>query len=361
MRLDLFSRSHRSGPIVSSYLASSSQKLTVLGGGKAVRFQAGEASFSEQIAPNAHSPRRHAAPRTPIQSTVSATQLIVASFLLLIAILAYSPSFLSVDISLLPSSYAEATQQVIAAIWNLKHDEPPMSSTSVSTHAPAALESIAREAALLTRWGVLRPDYALQAHGGRILLDLTASRQDQARSRSTTPTVGPEVVIDEDLTIGRCWSTAPAGQVGFSTPTLIYPQFVTIDHIPRQLSLDIGCAPRRMVLWGVLDGIFNFRRFQSLSARHLDLQAPFNLTPRGRNAPSVTGDHAFVVLAAIEYDIGGDWPTQTFPIFDHILESRMDFGVFVLEVVDNWGSVDTCLYRVRIHGEPAEIISQGKH
>ncbi|KAH9846924.1 hypothetical protein C2E23DRAFT_692683, partial [Lenzites betulinus] len=197
-----------------------------------------------------------------------------------------------------------------------------------------------------------RPDYALRANGARIYPELTW-QPEQARSRAPSPTsmIGPEVVIDEDISIGRCWSVPTTGQVGIRTFVLVHPTHVTIDHIPRQVALDIDRAPRRVVLWGVVDGLPNIHGLDSLRTLDPDLQLPFNLVPHGRTSPRLAGNYAFVALAAFEYDINND-PTQTFAVFDHITSLHMDFGLFVLEVVDNWGANDVCLYRIRIHGEP---------
>lgn len=282
-------------------------------------------------------------------------RLIIGLSLVFMTILAVYALPSSITTSSLASRCAGAKRQIFAAIHSLGQDsDEPVVPLSIPT-TPAALRGIVQEAALLARWGpVLRPDYALGADGARIMASLTSSRSE----RPPSSTIGPEVVIDEELTIGRCWTTSDSGQLGISMPTLIYPHYVTIDHIPRQLAIDIGRAPRHLVLWGVVDGQSNVRKFRSLSTHDAISQVPFNLAPYGRSAPLVTANNAFVALATFEYDIVNDWPTQTFPVFDHIRDSQMDFGVFVLEIVDNWGGSDTCLYRVRIHGQPAIIAPQ---
>ncbi|OJT15121.1 Spindle pole body-associated protein sad1 [Trametes pubescens] len=320
---------------------------------KAVRFETGEASFSEEMPQNARSLRRRANPHPSIRSSVSTYHLLVGFVLAFAAILAYAP-LPPIDAFGLAPRVARSTREIFSNIWIYGHEER-QALESACTHAPDAHRNTVHDLALLARWGpVLRPDYALGAVGGRIVPSLTSPPLERTRPRSSISATTAEVVIDEELTIGRCWTTAATGQVGLSTPTLIYPQQVTIDHIPRQLALDIGRAPRRMVLWGVIDGLSNMQRFKSLDVDATS-RLPFNGIPHGRSSPPLAAKHAFIALAVFEYDISGDYPTQTFAVFDHIMSSKMDFGIFVLEVVDNWGAPDTCLYRIRIHGEPAAI------
>ncbi|KAL1941592.1 hypothetical protein VTO73DRAFT_7031 [Trametes versicolor] len=288
-------------------------------------------------------------------------QLIAGLSLMLISILATYAFPSSITTSPFASRCAGAKRQILAAIRSIGSDEPVVPMSYIPT-TPAALRDIVQEAAFLARWGpILRPDYALGADGARIVSSLTSSQSNHARARPPASTIGPEVVIDEELSVGRCWLMSVSGQLGLSTPTVIYPQYVTIDHIPRQIAIDIGRAPRHLILWGVVDGQSNLRRFRSLSTHDAFSQVPVHLASHGRSAPLITANLAFAALAIFEYDIASGWPTQTFPVFEHIRDSQMDFGVFVLEVVDNWGGSDTCLYRVRIHGEPAVIASQREH
>ncbi|CDO75812.1 hypothetical protein BN946_scf184951.g10 [Trametes cinnabarina] len=178
---------------------------------------------------------------------------------------------------------------------------------------------------------VLLRDYALQADGGKILPGLTTpTPEDRTATFPGQQIFGPEVVIDDTEAIGRCWSTLVPSQVGMSIPTLIHPTNVTIDHIPCELAADIGRAPRRMVLWGVVDGKPNQARYKAVMAA------------RGRrskeSSPVLTSGHRFLPLAYLEYDIYADSNVQTFSILQDVIDSHMDFGVFVLEILDNWAS-----------------------
>ncbi|KAH9910908.1 uncharacterized protein BXZ73DRAFT_57482, partial [Epithele typhae] len=181
---------------------------------------------------------------------------------------------------------------------------------------------------------VLMRDFALGVDGGMIYPTFTSVNAEAAPLQ-----VGPDVILEEDTRIGQCWRTTVPSQVGISTPVLIHPSNVTIDHIPHEIAADIRRAPRHMILWGVVDGDSNEHRLRTLSS----------LT-----SPRILSGHSIIALAEFEYGIHDGAPVQTFPVFDYIALSGMDFGIFLLDIMDNWGASDVCIYRVRIHGQPAQ-------
>ena len=133
--------------------------------------------------------------------------------------------------------------------------------------------------------------------------------------------------------------------MGISVPMAILPSNITIDHIPKEIASDIGQAPRELVLWGVMDGSANTERYDEHFA---ELWPITNM--RQKSAPALTMDQRFIPIAEIKYNIHDPLPIQTFPVHQAVVASGLDFGVFVLEVLSNWGSNSTCLYRVRLHG-----------
>ncbi|KAI9069594.1 hypothetical protein FKP32DRAFT_1536659, partial [Trametes sanguinea] len=186
-------------------------------------------------------------------------------------------------------------------------------------------------------------DYALAADGGMIFDELTWSFQERDSAFQSHP---PDIVLDDDIRPGRCWHlSGTRGQVGISLPQFIHPTFVSIDHIPRAIAADIGQAPRRMVLWGVVDGVENRERY---ARRMHALRANSALL---RDHPPLTkDDYVFIELADFVYNITHVHTVQTFPIREDVRQLDIDIGVVVLEIIDNWGSDSTCVYRVRIHG-----------
>lgn len=184
-------------------------------------------------------------------------------------------------------------------------------------------------------------DYALKANGGRVALQLTSGNRGFLASREDDPSVA----IDDDVHAGRCWNfnQLPC-QLGIHLPHMLFPSNVTVEHLPKSLAVDIGQAPRDMTLWGVVDGRSNTETFNRLVAS--------GLLDYGQLAPTIARDLLWAPLASFTYNIDYNNPVQTFPIDAPIIASGMTFGVVALEVLDNWGSDVTCLYRVRVHGRP---------
>ncbi|KAJ8457004.1 hypothetical protein ONZ51_g11789 [Trametes cubensis] len=331
-------------------------------GGKTVRFKDGEPSFSEQVLRTHHIPskRHQVALRAPrMRLEISNNLLVTGSLLILALVLLYVP-LPSLDRPIADAvapTYVFAGHRFFSAWWNIRRNtaqNSPVPPKPSCTLPPENVHDIATDAAFLARWGpVLSPDYALRANGGRIVPSLTSPR---SRSAPSTTIFDPEIVIDEEISVGRCWAIAVGGQLGLSTSVLIHPRNVTIDHIPRHIALDIGRAPRHMILWGVVDGHSNLQRFRTLLKNDPEAGALLELGTDGRTSPPLSGSHAFIALTTFEYDVSIDSPSQAFPVSKYISMSNMDFGIFVLEVIDNWGATDTCLYRKTQHFLQGAII-----
>ncbi|CDO76816.1 hypothetical protein BN946_scf185033.g13 [Trametes cinnabarina] len=279
--------------------------------------------------------------------TTTVIALLIWTVLLPILVLCQPHPFLNIAQKIRASGHAASRflgrSATPATGYSGQHPESPCLLPDIETILQASIRKAFKGPVLLQ-------DYALEADGGKVLTSLTTPlprSEKRVSSFSTGQPFGPEVVIDDTLAIGRCWSTTVPSQVGLSTPMLIHPTNVTIDHIPRELAVDIGRAPRRMTLWGVVDGKPNHAHYKSIIAARGKTG--------GSKAPSLTSGHIFLSLACFEYDINADLHVQTFPVSQDIIDSGMDFGVFVLELLDDWGASSVCLYRVRIHGTPATL------
>ncbi|PIL24701.1 hypothetical protein GSI_12587 [Ganoderma sinense ZZ0214-1] len=102
----------------------------------------------------------------------------------------------------------------------------------------------------ISRDPVRRPDFALYANGGRVIPELTGIVRDDVLVLPSTDN-SPNLSLSDDPRIGSCWKfPQDAGQLGFRTSEILFPTHVTIDHIPIDVAVDIGQAPRSMVLWG---------------------------------------------------------------------------------------------------------------
>ncbi|KAI1789840.1 hypothetical protein LXA43DRAFT_973981 [Ganoderma leucocontextum] len=188
-------------------------------------------------------------------------------------------------------------------------------------------------------------DYAFQADGARIVPKLTTGEVSKPRNG---PHNRPEVILRPNFDGGHCWTIPDThGQVGVSVTRLIYPSHITVDHVPAGFADNVDEAPRRMRLWGSVDGSQNGDRYK----KYFSIYSGSNPSPS--RAPPITNGYQFVHLADLEYDIKAASHVQTFPVYHHIPPLQMDFGVFVVEILDNWGGSSTCLYRLRIHGQPS--------
>ncbi|KAI0650951.1 hypothetical protein C8Q79DRAFT_924086 [Trametes meyenii] len=177
-------------------------------------------------------------------------------------------------------------------------------------------------------------DFALSLDGARIATGLTPEHSFKNPA---------DCILHENLHGGRCWALkGTRGQVGIATLSPIHPTNVTIDHAPREVVDDISQAPRRVVVWGVVDGQFNHARYAEYR--------PLFESAHERGSPLETDGQTLVALSVFEYNIHSSRHVQTFPVFDHVLQSGMTFGVFVFEFESNWGGTGTCIYRVRLHG-----------
>ncbi len=131
--------------------------------------------------------------------------------------------------------------------------------------------------------------------------------------------------------------------MGISLPEHLYPTSVTIDYVPLARIEENGRAPRTMRLWGALEGAANEEQYASAVITSASFW-------RQDTAPPIMSGDNFALLAEFEYDIYAANHVQTFAIFRHIQDTKLTFGVYVLEVVDNWGKDETCIHRVRLHG-----------
>ncbi|OJT14953.1 Spindle pole body-associated protein sad1 [Trametes pubescens] len=176
-------------------------------------------------------------------------------------------------------------------------------------------------------------DFALAIDGAKVVSTLTPDH--------ISPDNSAKLALRDNLHGGKCWKLRGVqGQIGIRLSNSIHPTSVTIDHLPREVTHDIDQAPRRMTLWGVVDGPTNHGRYAELGT-HASVE---------KDAPPVGAGLTFAALSRFEYNIDSPRIIQTFPIHDRIIQSGITFSVFVLEVETNWGGNITCIYRVRLHG-----------
>ncbi|KAH9897345.1 uncharacterized protein BXZ73DRAFT_5172, partial [Epithele typhae] len=178
-------------------------------------------------------------------------------------------------------------------------------------------------------------EFAQESNGGRLVKRLTSFRGAFISYWVSSPLEDPSIALSDD---GRCWKTPylPA-QLGVRSSSHIYPSYFIIDSsgFPSMGSV------KTVRLWGIVEGSLNTKTFWSASA-----------TPDGPLRPLIDGGFTWAHLGTFVYNIHDSTRAQTFYIPEQYAEQNISFGVFALEILDNWGAraSTTCIQRVRIYG-----------
>lgn len=185
-------------------------------------------------------------------------------------------------------------------------------------------EIVHRAISLYRADGIGLADYALESSGASVL-NTRCSETYKTRSACLSlfgiplwyHSESPRTVIQPELYPGKCW--AFRGSQGFLVISLSYPVTitdVTLEHIPKDLSPTgrLDSAPKDFSVYGVS-----------------------NETEDGK------------LLGTFTYDQDGE-PIQTFKL----PEASDVYSMVELRVLSNWGHLEyTCVYRFRVHGQPA--------
>uniref|UniRef100_A0A8B9KDU5 Zgc:152977 n=1 Tax=Astyanax mexicanus TaxID=7994 RepID=A0A8B9KDU5_ASTMX len=169
-------------------------------------------------------------------------------------------------------------------------------------------------------------DYALESGGGSVLstrCSETYETKTALMSLFGLPlwyfSQSPRAVIQPDVHPGNCW--AFRGSHGYLVIRLsmkIVPTAFSVEHIPKTLSPtgNISSAPRNFTVYGLED----------------------EQQEEGQ------------ILGRYVYQEDGE-PLQTY----HVTDNTKPYQIIELRVLSNWGHPEyTCLYRFRVHGEPAQ-------
>ncbi|XP_056904504.1 SUN domain-containing protein 1-like isoform X5 [Takifugu flavidus] len=170
-------------------------------------------------------------------------------------------------------------------------------------------------------------DFALESGGGSVLV---ARCSETYRTKVALLSLfgfplwyfsqSPRAVIQPDVNPGNCWAfRGSSGYLVIRLSMPIFPTAVTLEHTPKALtpSGKMDSAPRDFSVYGLDDE--NQERGQ--------------------------------LLGAYTYDQDGD-AVQTFTITE---VCDRPFQMVEIQVTSNWGHPEyTCLYRVRVHGTPAD-------
>jgi hypothetical protein len=170
-------------------------------------------------------------------------------------------------------------------------------------------------------------------------------------------TAGPETILHPNVLPGSCWPMqGRRGKVMVSLPYPVQVTAITLDHVSHHLLMDkeeqLKSAPKNVRVFGYppcqgdCAGLtFDSTKKHLLAEIEYDIEKPSIQTfsvGDGGEAIAVGSCSAEVEAAACDAGLGSE---------DEETEGL--YSAIQLEVVNNWGNeAYTCLYRVRVHGEP---------
>ncbi|KAH9917807.1 uncharacterized protein B0H18DRAFT_938156 [Fomitopsis serialis] len=225
---------------------------------------------------------------------------------------------------------------------------------------------------------VARPDYALYSAGAQVIPALTTQTYEIPPGGLISQVAGfftgggngaigrpPVTALHHESNPGHCWPfPGTQGQLGIKLAGPTFISDVTIDHVAKELAPDRRSAPRYMELWGLVEGKDNlgklreWREARASRQEEARMEAALSGEPLVEDAeppvpPLLRNWGESVRVANFSYNIYAPDHIQTFAVPQEVKELGIDFGVVALVIENNWGRDDfTCLYRVRVHGQP---------
>jgi hypothetical protein len=150
----------------------------------------------------------------------------------------------------------------------------------------------------------------------------------------------PAVALEAWADLGDCWCAAGGQDIRLDVKMayLVYPTDITIEHIATSASPDPGTAPREVEVWA---------SFAHLSAEDFAEKGIWNMV--GSN-PIAAG---MGTIGSFVYDArpGAD-PVQTFRLDVNQGTMIHSTSEVTVRVMSNQGADRTCLYRVKLYGNP---------
>ncbi|KAF8462335.1 hypothetical protein DFH94DRAFT_788351, partial [Russula ochroleuca] len=201
---------------------------------------------------------------------------------------------------------------------------------------------------------IAKADFALHSGGAVVIPSLTSDTHEikpHGVRQQGTPSDGPPITaLHHETHVGHCWPfPGDQGQLGVTLSRVVQIEEITIDHVARDVAWDMSSAPRKMEVWGLVEGASNFAKVAAWDAARTNAGQEIPMQPR-----SLPHSVRYVRIAQFEYDANAPNAVQTFPVEEDVRVSGMDFGIVVLRVLNNWGQSFTCLYRFRVHGRMIE-------
>ncbi|KAJ4486612.1 hypothetical protein C8J55DRAFT_558603 [Lentinula edodes] len=200
-------------------------------------------------------------------------------------------------------------------------------------------------------------DYALALRGGAVLMDLTSDTagitplsqwQRWLGYVSSFPDYAdkapPLAVLEQEIHVGYCWAfLGPRGHIAFAlSEPIVVTDFTIFYANPNELTTkELQQAPKIIQLWALSAP----KSSQNVVQQK---QIPWKHFAQTNRKPLQLGfSNSFELLANVSFTLQ-QGTKQTFSVE---APTKSLTTVVVIEVLDNWGSETTCLYRIAIHGK----------
>ena len=206
---------------------------------------------------------------------------------------------------------------------------------------------------------IAKADFALHSGGAVVIPSLTSDTHEIRPQGVRQHVIGyltghgyalgrpPITALHHETHIGHCWPfKGDQGQLGVTLSRIVRIEEISIDHAARDVAWDMSSAPRKMEVWGLVEGASNFAKVAAWDAARTNAGEEIPTQPR-----SLPDAARYVRIAQFEYDVDAPSAVQTFAVDEDVRKTDMDFGIVVLRVLSNWGQEFTCLYRFRVHGQ----------
>ncbi|KAL1924688.1 uncharacterized protein VTP21DRAFT_4342 [Calcarisporiella thermophila] len=209
------------------------------------------------------------------------------------------------------------------------------------------------------------PDYALASGGARIIPTMTSKTYSVrpggffGQISASLFSVGikqgmpPVAAIHPDTHVGQCWPFhGSQGNLGILLSRPIVVTDLTVEHVNKDVAIDLGSAPQRIEVWGIKDKdprkqVKTEPKTTKGSHEHEALEAE-----KEEPLDASLQTARTIMLASFDYDIHARSPIQSFSVPRHLHRKELAVRAVQFRIKSNWGNKEyTCIYRVRVHGK----------